>query len=303
MQAPITPEEPEEPETNVLYDASKKAITKWDYGTEFTSTTEMDAYYGNLWKITLAGEGAEQSFQNEAISTRNFVKVYFYVYNPLAVETRLVVHGGWSAWARVTVMLAAQGWTKVEVDASVFKEDTAGQIFIVLQEVDGKSLAGEWKISSFYGLLDGEKAPEVQVPVTNVLVDASKQLLTKWDYGTEFAIESGVDAEYGNVWNITLTGEGAEQSFQNPAIDTTGVEKVSFYVYNPLAVEARLVVHGGWNAWARVTVMLAAQGWTKVEVDASVFNEDTAGQIFIVIQEVDGKSLAGEWKISSFCKA
>jgi hypothetical protein len=38
-----------------------------------------------------------------------------------------------------------------------------GRIFLVLQDPDAASVAGEWKISSFYGLEAGETAPEVPV--------------------------------------------------------------------------------------------------------------------------------------------
>jgi hypothetical protein len=69
-----------------------------------------------------------------------------------------------------------------------------------------------------------------------------------------------------------------------------------------LAQVARLVVHGGYgDGWNLASIDLNA-GWTKIELDISVFNKGTAGQIFMVLQEVDAGSLAGEWKISSFYK-
>ena len=281
--------------TNVLLDASKGSISKWDYGSTFTTTTEADAYYGNVFKFTLEGSGCEQGVQHTAIKTTGYEKVYFYVYNPLAKEVRLNVHTP-NTWGKATLDLAA-GWTKVELDAATFNDGAVGQINFIIQEKNAESLAGEWKISSFYGLKTGETAPDVQK--SNVLLDASKATLSKWDYGTDFTVGKATDAEYGDVWTLTFADNGYEKSITHTAIDTTGYEKVSFHVYNPLGKTARLTVHGGYGAWGAATVELGA-GWTKVELDVSVFNADVVGQIFMVIQEIDAGSLAGEWKISSF---
>ena len=294
--------------TNVLLDASKQTLSKWDYGTEFTAETETDEYYGNLWKITLSGDGAEHSFQHSAISTKDYTKVYFYVYNSLEKAVRLTLHGGYDeGWGLVTMNLVT-GWNLVGVDVSVFATANEGQIFLVIQEIDGLSIAGEWKISSFYGLKDGETAPEVQQPVqpepepepeTNVLLDASTQTIEKsCSYGGDITVVSATDATFGPIWNITV-GDVKEQGFHHAAIDTKDFVKVYFYIFNPLAQEVRMQIHGGWNAWAVATFNLQA-GWNLVELDVSVFTEDVAGQIFPVIQDPHAVSVAGEWKISSF---
>ena len=94
---------------------------------------------------------AEQSITHGAIVTDGFERVYFYVYNPCDYAVRLVIHGGWTAWNVQQIMIESKTWAKVEVDVSTFTTDVAGQIFIVLQDPDAVSVAGEWKITSFIG--------------------------------------------------------------------------------------------------------------------------------------------------------
>ncbi|MBQ7913455.1 MAG: InlB B-repeat-containing protein [Clostridia bacterium] len=136
--------------TNVLLNAKSQTLTKWDYGNAITVTNGTDETYGDVWNVTI-DDIVEQSITHTAINTSDYAKVYFYVYNPTDVEIRLVVHGGYGAWGQATIMLPAKTWTKVELDMSVFEADQAGQIFLMLQVPDAGSLAGEWKISSFYG--------------------------------------------------------------------------------------------------------------------------------------------------------
>ena len=285
--------------SNAVLNANSQTLTKWDYGNAITTQKGVDDTYGNIWKITV-DDVDEQSMQHTAIDTTGYETIYFYVFNPQNQELRLVIHGGWSAWGRVSVKLTANAWTKVEVPVSVFTEDDAGKIFLVLQSPspETQSLAGEWKITSFYGLKAGESAPEY---TSNILLDANSQTLTKWDYGNAITVQTGKDDTYGDLWTITID-DVAEQSFQHIAIDTKDYKTVCFYVYNPQNEEMRLTIHGGWSAWGRVSVKLAANAWTKVEVPASVFTEDDAGKIFLVLQTPtpETQTLAGEWKITSF---
>ena len=285
--------------TNVLLDAAKQTIEKsCSYGGDIVVEAATDADYGDLWKITV-GDFAEQGFHHTAIDTAGFERVYFYIYNPCAYEVRLTIHGGWTDWGVATIMLPAESWTKVELNATVFTSDVAGKIFPVLQDPNAVSLAGEWKITSFYGLKAGEEAPEIEV-TTNVLLDASKQTIEKsCSYGGDIVVEAATDATYGDLWKITVS-DLAEQGFHHAAIDTTGYEKVYFYIYNPCAYEVRLTIHGGWTDWGVATIMLPAESWTKVELNATVFTSDVAGKIFPVLQDPNAVSLAGEWKITSF---
>ena len=297
-----TPEIPEEPTTNVLLDATKQTLVKWDYGQAIMVDKDTDESYGDFWKITV-GETNEQGISHDWIDTSVYERVYFYVYNPCAYEVRLNIHGA-ETWAAHVEKLAAQCWTKVEVATSLFNELGAGKIFIVLQDPDANSVAGEWKVTSFYGLKAGETAPEVETPeipeepTTNVLLDATKQTLVKWDYGQAIMVDKDTDESYGDFWKITV-GVTAEQGISHDWIDTSVYERVYFYVYNPCAYEVRLNIHGA-ETWAAHVEKLAAQCWTKVEVATSLFNELGAGKIFIVLQDPDANSVAGEWMITSF---
>ena len=291
------PEEPEipEPTGNVLVDAKTATLTKWDIGNDITVTNSTDAVYGDVWNVTI-GAMAEQSITHGAIVTDGFERVYFYVYNPCDYAVRLVIHGGWTAWNVQQIKIESKTWAKVEVDVSTFTTDVAGQIFIVLQDPDAVSVAGEWKITSFVGLKEGEEAPAIVNPV---LVDAKTQTLTKWDIGNDITVTNSTDLAYGDVWNVTI-GATAEQSITHGAILTDGFERVYFYVYNPCDYAVRLVIHGGWTAWNVQQIKIESKTWAKVEVDVSTFTTDVAGQIFIVLQDPDAVSVAGEWKITSF---
>ena len=267
---------------NVALNAADKNLAKWDYGQTITVGKATDATYGNVWTV-IVGETAEQSIINEAFDLGIYEKVYFYVYNPCDYNVRLTIHGGYDGWG-LKVLSLAQGWNKVELDASAFGY-LPGQICLVLQDPNAVSLAGEWKVSSFYGV-----AP-------NALSNAAEKTLTKWDYGQEITVEKATDAAYGNVWMVTV-GETAEQSIMNEAIDTTGYAKVYFYVYNPCDYNVRLTIHGGYEGWNLKQISLA-QGWNKVELDASAFNY-LPGQICLVLQDPNAVSVAGEWMITSF---
>ena len=141
-----------------------------------------------------------------------------------------------------------------------------------------------------------------QTEKTNVLLNASSQTLTKWDYGNAITVTNGTDETYGDIWKIAIDAE-IEQSITHTAINTAGYKKVSFYIYNPTNFGIRLTIHGGYGAWGKATIILPANTWTKVEVDVSIFDADQVGQIFLMLQAVspsEGDSLVGEWKISSF---
>ncbi len=293
---------PEEPTSNVLLNAATQTLGRWDYGGEITVTSTNDATYGDVWNVTV-GAGVEQGIQHPTINTSGFEKVYFYVYNPCANAMRFNVHGI-ATWGAATIMLDAQSWTLIELPATLFAEGGAGQVHFIVQDPDAVSVAGEWKISSFYGLKAGETAPEVEKPVqpeeptSNVLLNAATQTLGRWDYGGEITVTSTNDATYGDVWNVTV-GAGVEQGIQHPTINTSGFEKVYFYVYNPCANAMRFNVHGI-ATWGAAAIMLDAQSWTLIELPATLFAEGDAGQVHFIVQDPDAVSVAGEWKISSF---
>ena len=204
-------------------------------------------------------------------------------------------------------MLAAASWTKVEIAATLYNEETEskGTLLFVIQDPNAESVAGEWKFSSFYGLKAGETAPEVEIPepvepADGVLLDAATAALIKKDYGEAITTVNGTDATYGAVMTFTVTS-GVEQGITHSAIRTYSYEKVYFYVYNPCAYEVRFSVHSA-QQWDAQTEMLAAAGWTKVEIAATLYNEETEskGTLLFVLQDPNAESVAGEWKFSSF---
>ena len=222
--------------------------------------------------------------------------IIFYLYNPTATEYQFHLAGGNNGWtdSQHFITLTPNAWTKVVITAEeiAMNKEAAWYMYILGGNNEGAAQAG-WKMSTVYAVME-----EGWVR-SNVLVDVETQTLTQGCYGGAIAVEKAVDDLAGNVWNVTV-GEFAEQAFHHDAIDTSYYASVYFYVYNPLATEARLTIHGGWNDWAVATVMLTAKNWTKVELPMSVFTSDVAGKIFPVIQEPNAGSLAGVWKISSF---
>ena len=275
--------------SNVLLNAKTQTLTKWDYGHEITVTNGTDETYGDIWIFT-ADAIKEQGIQHPTIDTTGYEKVSFHVYNPCTYAVRFSIHGA-VTWGAASIMLPANAWTRIEVNMSLFKENNLGQIHFVLQDPDAVSVAGEWKITSFYGVVEEEKP-------ANLLLDSKTQTLTKWDYGHEITVTNGTDETYGDIWVFTVDAI-VEQGIQHPAIDTADYQKVYFYVYNPCAYEIRLNIHGT-STWGAASIMLSANGWTRVEVNMSLFKENDMGQIRFIIQDPDAASVAGEWKITSF---
>ena len=289
---------PGEDTGNIVLDARLQTLAKWDYGNAISVSSTTDETYGPAWVVAIDAI-AEQSITHDAVNVSEYEKVYFHVYNPCAHQVRLVIHGGWNAWAAATIELAAGAWTKVEVDVASTFDKNNGVICLVLQDPNAASVGGEWKITSFYGLKAGENAPEVEQPDSNVVLDARAETLAKWDYGNAISVSSTTDETYGPAWVVAIDAI-AEQSITHDAVNVSEYEKVYFHVYNPCAHQVRLVIHGGWNAWAAATIELAAGAWTKVEVDvASTFDKNN-GVICLVLQDPNAVSVGGEWKITSF---
>ena len=159
----------------------------------------------------------------------------------------------------------------------------------MIQDPDGVSIAGEWKFTSFIGEY-----------INPILVDASCQTLTRWDYGNEITVVNSTDDTYGDVFVVTIGAIG-EQSITHAPVSVGNFDKVSFFVFNPCEGTMRLTIHGGYDdGWGLKTIELDGQSWTKVEVEVSAFEVATPGQIFLMIQDPYGVSIAGEWKITSF---
>lgn len=282
---------PDAPTSNVLLDAKTQMIGKWDYGQEVSVTKDTDATYGDIWKVSI-NEIAEQSLQHPAVDTKDFAKVYFHIYNPCAKQVRLVIHGGWTAWNAVTIMLEANSWTKVELDVSVFTTDEAGKIFMVLQEPNAASIGGEWKLTSFYGLkADENDAERVEVSL---------------NFGTK--TDSGETNEYGKIYNISREQWYIDNNDsktigtlqQNKLADALpeGFDHFVFWIYNPTANDLTFHLAGSvgadWKDSADYTT-LKAGAWTKVVISNADIQLNKQGQWYVYVEN----SAAEGWKIST----
>ena len=299
-----------EPISKVLLDATKDVLSKWEYGQEIVVTPAVDDVVGNVWSVTI-GEINEQSIQHAAVDTTNFERVYFHVYNPLTKQARLTIHGGWSAWGLKTVMLTAQSWTTIELNVSAFTEDDAGKIYLILQDPSAVSLAGEWKISSFYGLEAGETAPEIKLPEVDTpdVPTADKQEVA---LNLGQMTDTGTTNEYGKVYNVTQGQWFVDNSIKNTMVDfqkgvlasalPAGYAYFEFYIYNPTDTEYTFHLAGETNGWTDSVnnIALAAKGWTKVIIlaDEVEMNKAATWYMYILGGNGDGAAQAG-WQVSS----
>ena len=275
--------------------AANQTLTRWDYGDQITVTNSTDSFYGDIMVMSVSG-CKEQGFTHTAINTGDYEKIYFFVFNPCDKDIRFNAHGA-KTWAAVSVMIPAKAWTRIEIPAALFNEEDRGWVGFTVQDPDAISVKGEWKITSFFGLKQGEQVPEIINPI---LVDASCQTLTKWDYGKEITVVNSKDEVYGDIFVVTVDEVG-EQSITHTAVSTTGFEKVSFSVYNPCSNKVRLTIHGGYgDGWGYKVVEVECSAWTTIEVSVEAFELAVKGQIFIMIQDPDAVSVAGEWKFTSF---
>ncbi|MBQ8726679.1 MAG: InlB B-repeat-containing protein [Clostridia bacterium] len=282
-----------------VLNARNQTLTRWDYGNEITVANSTDSFYGDVMVMSVS-DCVEQGFTHTAISTGDFVKIYFFVFNPCANDIRFNVHSA-KTWGAKEIMIPAKAWTRIEIESTYFNETVdgipVGKVNFIVQDPNAVSVAGEWKITSFFGVKEGEEIPEIVNPI---LVDASCQTLVKWDYGNELTVANSTDDTYGDVFVVTI-GAIAEQSITHAPVSVGDFDKVSFNVYNPCEGKMRLTIHGGYDdGWGLKTIELDGQSWTKVEVEVSAFEVATPGQIFLMIQDPDGVSIAGEWKFTSF---
>ena len=211
--------------SNVLVDAATQTLTQGCYGGAIVVEKAVDELAGNVWNVTV-GEVVEQAFHHDAIDTSYYASVYFYVYNPRATEMRLVIHGGWTDWGVATVMLAPKNWTKIALDMSVFSSDAAGQIFPVIQDPNAVSVAGEWKISSFYGLEAGETAPDITIEYPTYTIAEALALADD----TKVCIENATVCTVNSAWSTQYN------NMEVTVIDASGE---TLYVYR-LATEVAL---------------------------------------------------------------
>ena len=301
-----------EPISKVLLDASKETLGKGCYGGEIVVNKTVDELVGNVWVVTIGEtDQGQQALHHNAIDTSYYASVYFYVYNPLAKEARLSINGGWTDWGVATVMLAPKNWTRVELPMSVFASDIAGKIFPIIQDPNAISVAGEWKISSFYGLEAGETAPEIKLPEVDTpdVPTADKQEVA---LNLGQMTDTGTTNEYGKVYNVTQGQWFVDNSIKNTMVDfqkgvlasalPAGYAYFEFYIYNPTDTEYTFHLAGETNGWTDSVnnIALAAKGWTKVIIlaDEVEMNKAATWYMYILGGNGDGAAQAG-WQVSS----
>ena len=269
----------------VVFSPANGSIAKWDYGNALMVSSVFDEKYGDVFSVK-TDNVKEQSYVITIADLGDYYGFNFAIYNPTDSVVRLNIHGGYTAWGLYSCDLAANGWTEIALDRSVFVQGDGGKIYLIATAAE--SVAGEWKISAVVG------TPKEKIK-TKVVADASDaaNLSSGRDTGVASAIGVAADETYGSVWTLNVTG--ATTDFHaTKDIDVTGYGKIVFSVYNPTDHEVSLVLYT--RSWGSSLVIKAAAGeWTDIEVDVSVYG----GSFFIVIAN-NPEGIAGEWKVTSF---
>jgi hypothetical protein len=210
-------------------------------------------------------------------------------------------------------MLAAESWTTIELNMSAFAEDDAGKIYLILQDPNAVSVAGEWKISSFYGLAEGENAPEIgglETPDDPNVPAADKQ-----EASLIFGVmtDSGeTHEEYGKIYTISR-----EQWYVDNHVNNTigtlnqntlanalpaGYDCFEFYIYNPTDTEYVFHLAGENNGWtdSKDNISLTANAWTKIIISAEdiALNKDARWYVYFTGGDGAGAAKDG-WLITT----
>ena len=146
-----------------LCDARTQFVSKWVYGGAITALASTDEEYGAVWSVNIPRIKNEQSISHSAISVDGYGKVVFWLYNPMDVNLKMNVHGGWFSWNVHQTQLPAKEWTKIELNARYFEYDVKGQVFFVIYGAG--QIEGEFKMTSFYGV----SAEIVATPVSEMI--------------------------------------------------------------------------------------------------------------------------------------
>ena len=131
-----------------------------------------------------------------------------------------------------------------------------------------------------------------------IVFEAGKDTLTKDGNGSDWtgAITTTFDATYGEVYHLEVQSQASNNfDFHAKNMETEGLGKVFFYVYNPAEKDYSVVAYT--SDWQTSQVMtLSAGQWSKVEVSVADFYKQ--GGVFYVV--VTGTDVVSGWKVTSF---
>ncbi len=131
-----------------------------------------------------------------------------------------------------------------------------------------------------------------------IVFEAGKDALTKDGNGMDWTgtITTTIDETYGEVYLLEVQSLLAvDFDFHAKNLNTEGLGKVFFYVYNPAEKDYRVVAYtADWQT--SQTTTLTAGEWTKVEVSVADFYKK--GGVFYVV--VTGADIVSGWKVTSF---
>ena len=131
-----------------------------------------------------------------------------------------------------------------------------------------------------------------------IVFEAGKDTLTKDGNGMDWTgtITTAADETYGEVYLLDVQSLLAvDFDFHAKNMNTEGMSKVFFYVYNPAEKDYRVVTYAADWQTSQITTLTAGE-WTKVEVSVADFYKK--GGVFYVV--VTGADIVSGWKVTSF---
>ncbi len=198
-----------------LFSPDNDTFTKsCSYGGAVTVTAEADETYGKVFAVQVSQNGEQGLHLSRTVDVTGYEKVVFGVYNPCSVDRRITIHGGWSAWARVSETLAAGQWTNITVPASVFTEDKSGYIYIMLSGSDTAS--DVWKITSFVGINNASVVEHFidKLPETSEITED-----TVYKYAAQFKnIIGEIESSFTALTETEKATISAEKQAKIPAV-------------------------------------------------------------------------------------
>lgn len=143
---------------------SDKVSMVTDFGNSWQGTTNYvtDSTYGNVMVCDVKSGHTNAPTQAEFRlrvydKIWQYEKICFYVYAPTENTTLVVFEQSWTSKPSLSIPLAKDEWTLIEIDANYPTTDNLDGIFCIFTASSVENLVGQWKVSSVYLYFDQQK--------------------------------------------------------------------------------------------------------------------------------------------------
>ena len=272
-----------------------------DYGDYWKGSvsTITDDVYGNAYLFSI--ESGRSGSVNEAefkmkknVALTDYDKLVFYVYNSTDTMARLFKYNDWQLMG--STELAPHAWTKIEVEVSAMvKGANLNKLFFLIQST-GESVAGEWKVTTFYAYKATAPQPGEEIVLLSVNGTVDNETHGKVLQGSLFSLGNNLQAWINGFGFVTLE--------QYETLKSNKDSDVHFYLYNPCdeTVSVKFYIMDRVNWWPCYDEVTLAQGWNRISLNAIFTNENVnANGVQPTIAASDITALVQEgWMISDF---